>query len=252
MRIYVSASLFLALVFLASGASASSFGSFPYQVEKHSSDLELKYRIGFINPGPGELEVRLQGESSEEYNLSFETRTLQIPGETTTEPSGTGWYHLGDGEYARVHQTSFQVDVSRYREDNRLEIPLRVEASRTGNSSGSGSESRIVQVRNYEYRAVIDPSLRPEERPEDESSGSSWRDSFWQEETSTSEEDFNLDRNQSSNQNPPGEEDNRPGGLETPANSSEQADPGKPLVNQTTLILVTGIVVSMAYILMEV
>lgn len=243
----------VALLFLVSNVYGASFGTFPYQIEKQSSDLEINYRIGFINPSSDPIEVTLSSSDAEEYNLTFSQNKFRIPPGTTDDPSGSGWYHLGGGEYAKIHEKTFQVDVSRYREDNRLSFPVTIEAVSIGESQNEGSQSKLVQIRNYNYRAQIDPNLRPEERPEQDS-GSSWRDNFWQESNSDPEEDFNLKQDKSSNQedqqNDQSQQENQTGvnklGQERESNSK------KPLINKTTLALILGIIVSLAYIFTEV
>lgn len=240
------------LLFLTSNILGASFGTFPYQIEKQSSDLELEYRIGFINPSSNPVEVSISSSESEEYNAAFSEKEFQISPSNTDNPSGSGWYHLGGGKYTKIHQTSFRVNVSRYREDNSLSIPIRIEAAEIrGNTANSGSRSKIVQVRNYNYRAEIDPSLRPQDRPETDSD-SNWRENFWQEDNSGSEEDFNLERDKSSNQEQ--QKDNIVKEKETRVKSSDKTESssGNTLVNKTTLILLVGIIVSLSYILMEV
>lgn len=242
----------IGVIFLTSNIYAASFGTFPYQIEKQSSDLELEYRIGFINPSPDPVKVTLSSGDSNEYNLTFSEEEFRIPSGTTDNPSGSGWYYLGDGEYAKIYEKSFQVDVSRYREDNTLTFPVRIEAvSVESSDNGDGSRSKLIQVRNYNYRAKIDPSLRPENRPEQDSS-SSWRDNFWQEDNSNSQEDFNLEQNKSSNQEQQNENSEQT--TETTGNSSSQVKSNSedPLFNTTTLMLVAGIIVSLSYIWMEV
>jgi len=59
------------LIFLTSNIYTASFGTFPYQIEKQSSDLEVEYRIGFINPSSSPVEVTLSSIDSDEYNLTF-------------------------------------------------------------------------------------------------------------------------------------------------------------------------------------
>lgn len=241
----------LMLIFLVSSIYGASFGTFPSEIEKQSSDLELEYEIGFINPSSAPVDVTLSADESEEYNLTFSQQEFRVPSSNTEDPSGSGWYHLGDGKYTKIHQKSFTVDVSQYRENNSLSFPVRIEAAAIrDNSSGEGSRSRLVHVRNYGYRAEIDPSIRPKERPETDSE-SSWRDRFWQEETSNPEEDFNLEQNKSTNQEQQDDE-NRQNTEDPLNNSSQKADSEKSLVNETTLILALGIIVSLGYILMEV
>lgn len=241
------------LLFLISNVQASSFGSFPYEIEKQSSDLQLDYRIGFVNPSQDTLQVTLSSEPSSEYNISFTEKTFEIPPGVTNDPTGSGWYYLGDGRYAKIHEKSFQVDISKYRDDNRVVFPIRVEAASTG-SGGTDTDSRsqLIQVRNYNYRAQIDPNLRPEERPEEDSE-SSWRDNFWQEENPENQQDFNLEQNKSSNQEQQTQKSNI--NQTNEASDKEQveksgSDSGG--LNNTTIVLILGIVVSVAYIWMEV
>lgn len=251
-KIYRWLFLSVGLIFLTSNIYGGSFGTFPIQIEKQSSDLEIEYEIGFINPSSNPVEVSLTSSESKEYNLTFSEKKFRIPPGTTDDPSGSGWYHLGNGEYAKIHQKSFQVDVSRYREDNRLSFPVTIEAvTVTDSNDNDGSQSRIVQVRNYEYRAEIDPSLRPESRPDSDSS-SSWRDNFWQEDNSNSQEDFNLEQNKPSNQEQQNDDSNQNPGTVENSSSQTKPDSDKPMINRTTLMLVAGIIVSLSYILMEV
>jgi hypothetical protein len=252
LKIYRGLFLGVGLIFLVSNIYGGSFGTFPSQIEKQSSDLKLEYRIGFINPSSYPVRVTLSSTESKEYNITFPQEEFRIFPGTTKDPSGGGWYHLGNGKYTKIHYKPFQVDVSRYREDNSLSFPITVEAVTVGEEgSEDGSQSKIVQVRNYNYRAEIDPSLRPENKPESDSD-SSWRDNFWQEDNSNSQEDFNLEQNKSSNQeqqNINGDQD-----PETSGNSSTQvgSDSDKSLIDRTTLILITGIIISLSYIIMEV
>ncbi len=242
-------------IFLVSNIYSASFGTFPYEIEKQSSDLELEYRLGFINPSSSPVDVTLSSGESEEYNLTFSEEEFRIPPGTTEDPSGSGWYHLGSGEYAKIYEKSFQVDVSRYREDNSLSFPVNIEAVMVGETSGGeDSQTRLVQVRNYNYRAEIDPSLRPETRPEQDSD-SSWQNNFWREEDSGSEEDFNLEQDKSSKQEPQDDQSREENQTETSTNSSNQLngqEQESPLFNTVTLVLIIGIIVSLGYILMEV
>jgi len=66
----------------------------------------------------------------------------------------------GGGEYAKIHETSFSVDISRYRQDNSLSFPINIEAvSLRETDDQEGSSAELIQVRNYNYRAEIDPSF---------------------------------------------------------------------------------------------
>lgn len=243
--------LVISIIFLASNIYSASFGTFPYEIEKQSSDLELEYSIGFINPSSDPVRVTLSSDSSDEYNLTFSETEFQIPSGTTDNPSGSGWYHIGGGEYAKIYEKSFHVEVSKYREDNSLRFPVTIEAAATEENDGERSQSRLVQVRNYNYRAEIDPNLRPEERANQESD-SSWRDNFWQEENPSSEEDFNLSQNKSSNQSQTTEETIQKQKNKTTSSNHSESSSKSSLANKTTLILITGIIISMGYILMEV
>jgi hypothetical protein len=240
------------LIFLTSNIYTASFGTFPYQIEKQSSDLEVEYRIGFINPSSSPVEVTLSSIDSDEYNLTFSEQEFRVPPGKTADPSGSGWYNLGGGEYAKIHETSFSVDISRYRQDNRLSFPINIEAvSLRETADQEGSSAELIQVRNYNYRAEIDPSLRPDSRPEKDSD-SSWRDSFWQEDNSESQEDFNLEQNKSSNQDRQRDEDNQ--NLKNSSKTSVQKEPrsDNTLVNGTTLVFLVGILVSLSYIMVKV
>lgn len=235
---------------MSSNIAAASFGSFPYQIEKQSSDLEVSYKIGLINPSSNPVEVKLSSNESEEYNLTFPENKVKIPPGTTDDPSGSGWYHLGGGKYAKIHEVSFNVDISQYRQDNSLSFPIRIEAANIeGGTDGQSSTSKVVQVRNYRYRAKIDPRLRPRDRPEN-SDSESWKEKFWQEENSDSEEDFNLNQSKSSNQEQQtGEQEKRA----TETNFTEETRKSdNSLVDTTTLTLMAGIILSVAYILIEV
>ncbi len=237
---------FLLLIFLVSSSSASTFGSFPEEAEKGSDDLSLTYRLNLVNLGEDSLKVDLRAEQSDEYNVSFSKQSFVIEPSTVVEsPQGSGWYHLGNGRYTKTSTVSIEVDVSRYRGSNSLVFPIEVRSEPLSGRE-DGVSSRMVRVREHSFRAVLDPSLRPETR---EDNGDEVR--FWDEERKV-EEDFNFEDEEPKVRE---EEEENQSKMKTNRSKTEQKDSGKKDnegsgVNTFTYIFAGGIAVSISYILL--
>lgn len=145
-------------------ASASVYSTFPYDQEQQSDDLSAELRLGVVNAGDRILELRFDTQDSEEYNVSLPEKVALKPSEITESPEGEGWKYLGNGKYADIQEFSFSVDISRYRESNRIDIPLQISASPKSDSGIEGSSASISQETTHDYTIFLDPRLRPLER----------------------------------------------------------------------------------------
>lgn len=181
------------LIFVLPTVFGATFGSFPYQIEEETDDLKASYKIGLINPGQVPLDITLSAESMPVYNASFSENDFRLKPSKTKNPTGSGWYYLGDGRYTKIRKVDIEVHISKYREDNSVDIPLTIRAE-TGQQAqqDGGSEASTVQIRDYMLQAIIDPRIRPETR--DLKNGEESENLFWKEKKSVPEEDegFNL------------------------------------------------------------
>lgn len=142
------------LVSLVSLSSAVSFGSYPVKSSKQTRDLSTSFSIGLLNPDNTVAEVRLSAPESSDYNVTFTRQRFEVePSPVTQSPSGGGWYHLGDGRYARVRQAEFQLDISRFRSSNTVKIPVTVRAFNPGGSGTTSSD--MVYVREHVFTAEV-------------------------------------------------------------------------------------------------
>lgn len=219
--------------------SANSFGTYPVEIEKQTSDLEVEYRMGFVNPSNTTWELEFSSPSSPEYDVEFPENAVIQPGEVTENPESSGWYSLPDGKYASTVEKSFRVNISRYRLSNRIDIPVTVTARPSGET---GRGNRIVQVRSYRFRAIVEPSLRPQERPED--AEDSWEVRFW-DEADTSEPPGETEGNQQTSEEPGNESSNS---AKTYKASGTDQNTGEEGIDRLTYLFIAGIVASVAYI----
>lgn len=144
---------------------AAGFGSFPVNSQKTTGNLEADFRIGMVNPGDTPVRVQLSSWESKNYNVSFPRKSLRVESsEVTSNPSGSGWYYLGDGRYAEVEYLDFTVTASESRDSNDLEIPVTVRAA-SSESSGTAVSSNLVYIREHLFRLYVDRKI-----PEKESS----------------------------------------------------------------------------------
>lgn len=240
--------LFLASVLLVSQVSGNTFGSFPEELEKQSDDLKLEYRLNLVNLGDSVLEVTLESENSEEYNASFSENNFELePSSVESSPEGSGWYHVGDGEYTKVRTVSIEVDVSEYRDSNNLVFPVQVRA-RPFSSEGGSVSSQVVRIREHSFRGIIDSSLRPKTRED----GSDEEVRFWEEEQQ--EEGFNFEDSESTVEEEGGENRSKMNTSRSTAeeNTDEVTDKESSGINTFTYLFVGGIAVSISYILLVV
>jgi hypothetical protein len=163
--------LFSLLLFI---PAATSFGSFPVQSQKTSQDLSANFTLGLVNPGDTAAEVRLSAGESGNYSVKFPSRSLEVsPSRVSRNPSGDGWYHLGDSRYVEVRYVDFTVEASPGRESNSLEVPVTVEASAISGSDASVS-SRLVYVREHTFGLEVNRRLQQDDDEERSEGGIEW------------------------------------------------------------------------------
>lgn len=230
---------------MVSAASATAFGSFSYQAEKPSDNLNQTYSMGFINPGETGVQVKLSGEDSDNYNITFEEESFELsPSSIETDPSGSGYYHIGEGRYVEIFSKEFTIQASEYRESNVIDFPVTVEASTVGQDQGETTQE-TVYVQEHWFTLAIDPSIIPEDEPRDIPE---YRERFW-EEADDYEEEFNFEQNETQSY----EGQNRSERESLPENSSETSETQKSeqeeYTNTTTYVLLSGIALSAIYLL---
>ena len=241
------AAIILIFLFLGSHVAAITIGSFPFQKQKDSKSLNMSFRLGLINPGNQEVQIGLSAPQDQNYSVEFpENRLTLSPSELSGNPSGSNWYYIGNGKYAEIRYVDFNVDISPYRDSNKLRIPVNVQAS-IDSEDNSSTASRIVYVQQHSFQANLHPSLDPLNRPDDEPDEETWRDRYWQEENSDNfgSEDsrdledpdkHNLDQNSATN-------------LSKDYKASETDEStGEKGIDGTTLVLIAGILAAAGYI----
>lgn len=224
--------------FLVSSASASLFGTFPYQLEQQSDDLSTQIGVGVVNTGDEELKLEFSTLESREYNVSNPEKVRLEPSEITSDPEGENWYYVGDGKYVKVKQFYFDVEISKYRDSNRIDIPLNIVASNADASSGS-SAAAVSQFRSYNYTILLNPRLRPLERDTGEE-----KTVYWQETDERSlPDDWKTDSGEAAQEDENLSKDYK--ARETDENTGERDQSG---VNKVTMILVIAIIGCIGYI----
>lgn len=233
-------STLIAAVLLAiSAASAASFGSYPVDSAKETSNLETEFRMKLFNPGGTTAAVKFETDESGDYNVSFPENIRVEPAEVTENPSGSGWYHLGDGRYTKVREVSFRVDISRYRSSNSIEIPITVTASPVDPETGEAS-SKIVYIHDHRLKVDVVNS-QPEDRDaEDEGDdGITWNIVDESEQKSSGE---------NSSEKTAETGGNRSGAPESYKQEEEKPEDGGSGANTTTMILIIGIAATALYL----
>ncbi|MFB6145128.1 MAG: hypothetical protein ABEJ99_01335 [Candidatus Nanohaloarchaea archaeon] len=218
------------------------------KLEKNSGDLQTGFRLGFLNPSSRRLEVQLSAEPSPEYDVDFEKSSFILePSPVTTDPEGSGWYHLGEGRYTRFDLKSFTVNVSRHRFSNDIVVPIRIEARLASPGKENGGSQNVVQVREYLYRIHLDPSLQPQRDKNSKPDQGQWKQRFWQEtsgqDTGSKQEDSGLNSS-----------DQPDDSIRSTSNSSKsykatrKDDYTEKGIDTTTILLLTGIVACIGYV----
>jgi hypothetical protein len=220
-------------------ASATVFGTFPQQLEKQSDDLSSEISLGMINAGDSDLVVEFSSPDDSEYNISLPENVVLESSAVSSRPEGSGWYYLGNNKYAEYEEFSFPVEISEYRKNNRIDIPLRITA-RSGEQSGTSPVSRF---REYNYTVFLNPNLRPLDRQGDV------RDKplYWEEESSVPDEWKEADESSENEQKSSENSSNQSQNYKASGTDELTGETGE---NSTfTLVLAAGIVLTTAYII---
>lgn len=245
--------LSLCLVFLLSNVGALTIGTFPQQSEKESKSLNMSFSIGVINTGDEAVRISLDSEPGN-YSVEFPEQDFILESsEITSDPSGSGWYHIGNGRYAKIRYVDFKVDISPYRDSNTVDIPVELRAFSIAGRSGNSGNTRLVQLRDYTFRANLHPSLDPLNRPDEKEEEQSWRDLYWSEqdarqnnENEEKEEDGQISREKSGNTSE--ESINSSNSSKNYKASGTDESTGEQGINGLTLVLATAILGMAVYI----
>ena len=235
-------------VFLVSSVSATAFGSFTFETDKFSENLNATYTLGLVNPGNETVEVDLGYEESENYNVTFDETSFEMDAtEVTGSPESSGSVYLGDGRYAEVKEVDLLLEASRYRESNQIEFPVTVQASTVNRSEGT---QETVYIQEHWLELEIEPSLVPEERDEEPETslweGVTGQDEESEEETESEvgedEEEFNFEENQT--------EDRNENQVQQNENQTGQSleDSEESQVDTVTYVLLFGLMLSLTYL----
>lgn len=218
-------SFLVAAVLLYITSSAAVIGVYPVQDEKHSDTMSGKFRLGIINTENESVKFRFSAGKSSRYNVSFEKNPVFLePSEVTENPSGSGWYHLGNGRYARQHTVDFQLTVRDYKSS--IDVPVTVYASK----GGGGGTAKMVYVREHSFSLKLSDSLKPIETGESDPEWAFTPSKDGEKEDTAEEGEKN--RSETTYKSDEGEEED--GGEE---------------INPVTVILLAGIVILSAYLL---
>ncbi len=212
--------------------------------------MNATYTLGLINPGNETVKVELDYSGSENYNVTFDRQSFDMPPtEVSSEPQRSGSYYMGDGLYAETEEVEVLLEASRYRESNQIEFPVTVHASL---DETEGTQD-TVYVQEHFLNLEIEPSLIPEER-EEEVPG--YQERFWDEaQDLTSDENESEEREEEEQEEQIEEEFN----FEEDESDSRDENQGKQNVTETeeiedsevdtvTYILLFGLLVSLVYL----
>jgi hypothetical protein len=212
-----------ATLLMTTTATATTFGTFQQQEIKETGGEPVEYKIGMVNLGQEPLKVNIEASETGLASLNLEQSMNLGPSEISSDPEGRNWYALGNGSYAKITEYSFTAVARNFRNTN---FTLDITAE-TNNSGETGPYKQIILERSYTFTLVNESYSKgliqfqsDEETEEQEEKGQAG----------------NLTINSSQNRT----EDQKT--IET----TEKQEEGLPA---TTLALLAGLTVSLAYIL---
>lgn len=214
--------LIAATILMTGTATATTFGTFQQQETKQTGGEPVEYTVGMVNLGQEPLTVNIEASETGLVSLNFEEQVILPPSQVSGNPEGRSWYALGNGSYAEITEYSFTAAARNFRNTS---FTLDITAE-TNNSQGAGSYKQIIQERSYSFTLVNESySKGLIEFQEGENSSK---------ESQRSTENVTIDstQNQSVEQNNTG-----------------QSTEGSEGLSETTLALMTGLLISTAYIL---
>lgn len=230
-------SIFVLIITLttASGISAG-WGVITEDTDAKLDSLEKKYTLGLVNTGDEAVVLEFKATQSQDYNVSFDEKRIRLePSTTTRNPSGSGWFYSGNGEYVKVKYTSFKLTASSERSSNNLEFNITVsEAPNLNPLNRNVPRQSIINQRNFEYEVNLDETLVKGLNDE--------KDSIWDEANSEEFED-NSEREKKIDSKGSRKTDNTSDKIE---NNIEKEDKG---INNTTLVLLVMLTSTVTYLL---
>lgn len=213
--------LVAATLLMTSTATATTFGTFQQQEIKETGGEPVEYTVGMVNLGEEPLKVNIEASETGLASLNLEQNISLEPSEVSSNPEGRNWYALGNGSYAKITEYRFDAAARSFRNTT---FTLDITAE-TKNPEATGSYKQIIQERSYTFTLVNESYSKGliEFQEKEET----------QKNTEQSTENLTIDQTQNqSTKQKTGNKEEKSGGLPV-----------------TTMALVTGLAVSMAYIL---
>ena len=225
----------LSVFFLMHSASAAGWGVITEETDTEIDGLKKNYTLGLVNTGERPVVLEFSATKSPDYEIGFEDPQITLqPSYTTESPEGSGWFYSGNGEYVNVTYTGFKLEASEDRSSNDINFNITASASPSLNPlQRNVPRQSIVSQRNFEYDLMIDRTLVEGLGEKD--------DSIWGGDRSGDEKNADERAENTTDQI----EDNK-----TSLNEKEtDLDEDEENVNTTTLILMSLLALTVAYLL---
>lgn len=229
--------LLLSLIVLTSGALSVTTGIYAKNNQKNIGSMETTFTIGIVNSEGSPINLTLSGRNTSVYRLSYPSSTIIQPSRPTTNPEGSGYFYIGDGQYLKKSEIEIKVEVKEYRPE--INIPIEATAFRRMGRARGSLLSRTAYVRDFNFTLELDDSLKPIDYGRTEKED----DNGWRE---TSTEDLAERETETDSSEPLEPEDT---GSKTYKPEQEQTKSGEGGINTVTMMLAAGILLTAVYIL---
>lgn len=151
--------LFLAVIF-ADLVAAQGFAVVPEERQKRTFDLNAEFNTGFVNIGDASRTVELSYPESKNYNIDLNRTKFELrPSKIVSEPQNEGrWFSLGS-RYAKIRQTSFDVNIYPNSTKRNISIPLTVVSTVKDESGFQDIGQKVYQERELDFRVYTDSEI---------------------------------------------------------------------------------------------
>ncbi|MFT4868960.1 MAG: hypothetical protein ACI83Q_000576 [Colwellia polaris] len=205
----------------------------PPETEVNINGLETSFDIGFVNTGE-KLNLSLDSQPQTDIQVDHSQDIVLDSSEITSQPEGSNWYYLGEGDYAKIQYITVDTSIPRDTGTRRHNFDLSI--SREYKTSRSRPNVEQVQEFNFEIFSTSDLINTGFESPE-ESNPEEVRDQREQNSTET---------NQQETRSPDSTVDD---GSNT---SSTEEDTAASGIDGVTILLVSGLLLTVGWLLKEV
>ncbi|MFB6115968.1 MAG: hypothetical protein ABEK10_00510 [Candidatus Nanosalina sp.] len=230
--------LSILIILISSLGISEGLGVIPSEKTQRITDLETNLTVEFLNLGNTTRNVEVKFETSKNYNITPKSFEIRLePSEIRTLPNGGSWFSIGNGKYASLREESSKLTIDPLSPVRNFSIPLTVTSTPLKGETVAETGQKVYQKREIIFNVYTISDILETDEGVLYEEGKLFK---------ANNSGSNLSKSAGNSRQSMSNSSNKPKkGL------TEENEKGNRAINTWTMVLIGGIVLSIAVIWSE-